>query len=152
MLVGTPEQYSIVINNSTADGNEFYKNITHEIDTKNLMVSAFKVSTGEMIEFDEIEFVDNFTIRINSTSNDITNVFIMKSAKNPLVKNIEAWEGPVDGLYISTIDIETTFDAIYNTFDPVTGQTVKVESLVINDGKLIIKKTTNDLLRVVILK
>ena len=76
----------------------------------------------------------------------------MKKAENTLTKDLEAWTGPVDGLYSCTIDTDAGWDASYNFFDPSTSKTIGVESVQVTGGQLIIKKSDDSLIRMIIIK
>jgi hypothetical protein len=151
-VFGANNSYSKVIGSWTLSSGMYVKDVVHDFDTQNIMVSAFDITTGERVGLENIQTIDNNAIRVMSSSNSsVLNVFILKQTSNATTKDIEYWV-PVSGMYESALPLAVDYDAVYSFYDPATSKTVEVDSVKFENGLLKIRRTENTPLRMVILK
>jgi len=151
-VFGVVNSYSTVVSSWTPAGSDYYSDITHNFDTKKLMVSVFDTNTGERIGVDRLEFTDNNTLRITVDDNSLElNVFILKSSSMTKSKDLSNWS--LAGTeFSSTIEVDTGYDAVYHFFDTSTSRSIEVNNITLSGNTLTITKANNNPVRMIILK
>jgi len=156
-IFGVIDKYSKVISQWTPDGQGgYYADVVHNFNTKKLMVSTFDIDTslgiGWLTGTESIEFVDLNTIRIKTAENATTmNVFILKKTGNSITKDIQKWTWDVTkNLYTSSIQVDASYDAVFTFFDPVTGKTIGLDMVQLENGVLTLARSQNDMIRMII--
>lgn len=151
-VFGGMNNYAKVVGSWTASGGSYYHTVDHKLNTTKLMYSIFDVTTGKQINLDEIVFNDNNTMTLWSSLNTIDiNIFLLKKTSNTKIKDIDNWAPVGDGMYVSSIKMPEDYDAIYNFID-ASGRATNVDDIWFEDGYLKIKSTSDEKLRLVILK
>jgi hypothetical protein len=153
-IFGTRNSYSKIIGPTSWTNNvtNFTKDITHGFGTKNIMISIFNLETHERIGVDCINVLDDNTIRITTIDNaPRLNVFILKTALNSFVSEIDYWEADA-GMYKAIIPIIVDYNSVYSFFDPTTNMTVDIDKVKIENNSLEIWRTNNDPIRLLVIK
>jgi len=158
-VFGVIDKYSKVVSQWTPDGQGgYYADIVHNFNTNKLMVSTFDIDTtlglGWLTGAESIEFIDLNTIRVKTADNATTmNVFIVKKANNSITKDIQKWTwDPTKNAYISLIQVDASYDAVFTFFDPSTGKTVGIDMVQLENGVLTLARSQNDIIRMIIVK
>lgn len=151
-IFGVVNSYSTVVNQWTPSGTYYYSDISHNFNTKKLMVSVFDTNTGERIGVDKLEFTDNNILRATVDDNSLElNVFVLKSASVTKSKDLSNWQ--LAGTeYSSTVEVDTGYDAVYHFFDTTNSKSIEVNNVTLSGNTLTITKSNNNPVRMIILK
>ena len=158
-IFGVVDKYSRVISQWTPDGQgNYYADIPHKFETQKLMVSTFDIDTeigiGWLTGTESIEFLDDNNIRVKTGDNTtVMNLFVIKKANDTITKDIQNWIwDATKNAYIASIQVDASYDAVFNFFDPSTGKTVGMDLVQLEKGVLTIAKSNNDMVRMIIIK
>jgi len=145
--------YSSVVSDFDLAGTRYSKTITHNLRSRNVMFSVFDVTTGMKVEPGDVTIIDENNIKIYVETPTVQlNVYVVKKIQTSVSKDITAWNLS-GGLYTAQLEVGAMgYDAVYKFFNPSTMKNIDVESIQIANGRLIIKRTSNTLLRLVVLK
>lgn len=153
-VFGGVNNYSKVVGNWTTsggDGDLYYHTLQHNLNTTKLMYSIFDQSTGKKTNVEEFVFTDTNTITIWTNDNLAQlNVFLLKKTSDTKIKDIDNWIA-TNGMYIASIKMPEEFDAVYSFID-ANGRATDVDDIWFDNGFLKIKSTSDEKLRLVILK
>jgi hypothetical protein len=145
--------YSTVIGNWTpyTDGR-YYCDCIHNLGTTQLQVSIFDMTSGSQIETDTVDFINVNTCRIWAADNSMNmNVFLLKKSSSTKIKDIQSWSVISSGEYSATFNLTAGYDAIYEFFDPISGQTLMMDSVSIVNDTITVLNTSNSRVRMVIM-
>lgn len=144
--------YSTTVNSYENSGQRFKKVIRHNLGTRNVLISVFDTITGLRTSPGDIKILDENQIEIYVESDSVVlNVYILKNIETTISKDLNAWTFNA-GLYECQIESGGSYDCVYQFFDPVTMRTIDVEDVRVNNGKLIVYKTNDSLIRMIQMK
>jgi hypothetical protein len=152
-VFGVVDKFSVIANTWTPEGNgSYYHDVDHNFGTKSVMCSVFNMVDGTKVGVENIEYVSENKIRIHVTNNtSFVNVFVTRNVQNAITKDIKAWT--LDGTsFVSMAPSSSGFDAIYAFFDSITGMTVEIDSVKIENGLLKLTKSNGDPIRMIVIQ
>ena len=120
--------------------------------TRNILISVFDTVTGLRTSPGDIKILDEDQIEIYVESDSaVLNVYILKNIETTVSKDLNAWTFNA-GMYECQVESGGSYDSVYQFFDPITMRTTEVEDVRVSNGKLIIYKTNNSLIRMIQMK
>jgi hypothetical protein len=151
-VFGAKNTYSAVVGDWILEDGKYSVVVDHYMSTRNIMTSVFDIESKKRIGVENIEFVDDNSIKIWTQDNTvILNVFLVKRTSEATTKDLNYWK-PVAGMYEAKMPISTGFDAAYQFYNPSNNLNIEVDEVVLDGQLLIIRKTNADPVRVVIIK
>lgn len=144
--------YSTTVNSFENSGTRFKKTINHNLGSRNILVSVFDTTTGLRTSPGDIKILDEQNIEIYVESDSVSlNVYVLKNIESTISKDLNAWTFNA-GWYNCQIESNGSYDSIYQFFDPISMKTVDVEDVRVANGKVIITKSDNSLVRMIQMK
>ena len=81
------------------------------------------------------------------------NFFVLRKASDTITKDIQNWIwDATKNAYVASIQVNASYDAIFNFFDPLSGKTIGMDFVQLEKGVLTISKSNNDVIRMIIIK
>ncbi len=152
IVFGAVHNYSKTVGSWTPSSGTYYHTVNHNLNSQQLLLSVFDLSTGHRVNLDEILFTDDNTITLWTSDNLLqVNVFVLKRTSDTKVKDIDNWN-PVAGMYEASIKMPEDYDAVYQFIDPSTGRIVGVDDVWFDGDYLKVRSSDDSRLRMVILR
>lgn len=151
-VFGVVNSYSQIISSWNLQGGMYERIIRHDFDTKNIMIGVYDINTGEKVGLDQIEILDNNRIRVVTSDNTkVLHVFILRNTSDTKIYDLNNWKA-ISGMYEAEVHSATGFDALYEFFNITSGKSIGVDSVRVDNGKIVVRKADNEPIRMVILK
>jgi len=152
---GGVDNYAATISTWETLGGLFYKDITHDLNSYDLDVSAYTPADGKTVGLDEIERTSLNTIRVwSATDTEAVRLLVIKSAAQSFSINIMTWSEDVDGFYRDVAHFFNSLDISISAYSLVSLKTVQMgeyERLDV-DTVRIRSATDNEAIRVNVIK
>jgi hypothetical protein len=116
------------------------------------MTSVFNMVDGTRIGVDNVEHLSENVVRIHVTdSAAFVNVFITRNIQSSITKDVKSWAQSGTS-FVSMAPSSAGFDAVYAFFDSVSGKSIEIESVKIENGLLKLTKSNGDPIRMIIIQ